>query len=70
MRGYVIKIYYHKNDFYGYKSYDVVNKDIRKAIIYLTKEMAERVAEKNIGLPTEIVPIEINEVAEGQYGYG
>lgn len=30
--------------------------------------MAERVAEKNIGLPTEIVPIEINEVAEGDNG--
>ena len=65
MRGYVIKIYYDNGKFYGYKSYDVVNEDIRKAIIYLTKEMAERVAKKNIAIPTEIIPIEINEVTKG-----
>lgn len=65
MRGWVIKIYNDNNEFWGYKSnVKVVSKDIRNAYIYLTKEMAEKVANKNIALDTKIVAIEINEVEE------
>lgn len=63
MRGWVIKIYNDNNEFWGYKSnVKVVSKDIRNAYIYLTKEMAEKVASKNIALNTKIVEVEINEV--------
>ena len=65
MKGWVIKIYHDNNEFWGYKSNTkVISDDIRSAYIYLTKEMAEKVASKNIVLDTKIIAVEINEVKE------
>lgn len=65
MRGWIIKMYNDNNEFWGYKgdAKRVRSDDIRNAYIYLTKQMADKVA-KHVALDTKVVEVEINEVEE------
>ena len=57
-------MYNDNNEFWGYKSITKTrSNDIRQAYIYLTPQMAKRVASK-IALKTKIAEIEIRQVEE------
>jgi hypothetical protein len=66
MRGWIIKEYTIKGEFWGYcgGATRCISKDIRCAYIYRSKEMAERVANSHKGTIHKIVEAEINEVEE------
>lgn len=64
MRGWIIKDYTIKGNFWGYRgARKTRSKDIRRGYIYRSKKMAERVANShNKGVEYKIVEVEINEV--------
>ena len=65
MRGWVIKEYNINGEFWGYcGGAKCTSKDIRRAYIYRSKEMAERVVKLHKGIEGKIVEVEVNEVEE------